>query len=291
MSDKFVEHLESQNYSRKSIKIYNDNVKRFFSFIKDKNIPRIQDVTLQDIESYQADLIEHNLSINSIDVYIRALKQYFKFIELQGVIFENPMENLKRPKIKNKIRFVPSVKSMIELIDGIDTITKDGIRNRAIIETLYSCGLRLNELLGVTLHDVDFRNQQIRIYGKGRKERMLPLTKQAVLYIQKYLDEVRPNLVKNIDENYLWVSNYGNRLSERALQRIVSELARKAGLKYVYTVHTIRRACATHLLQNGAEPLMIQELLGHSNLKSLSQYLKLSIRDIKKMHKESRLGK
>jgi len=174
----------------------------------------------------------------------------------------------------------------------VDVSRTVGVRDRAMIETMYSCGLRLEELLNLTTGAIDFKENTIRVLGKGRKERILPLTTQASEWLGKYIGEARKVMLdsKN-DDGALWISsNYHRKLTRIAVQKTIQFYREKANISTSISPHAIRRATATHLLRAGATPLDIQTLLGHSSMEVLGHYLRVTIGDLKKMHEQTRLG-
>jgi integrase/recombinase XerD len=180
---------------------------------------------------------------------------------------------------------------MAALLRQPDISTPLGVRDRAFIEVAYSTGARRAELTGLTIHDLNLDAGLLRLMGKGRKERMVPLGRQAVQWLHTYLSDIRPRLARGrLDEDWLWLGQEGKPIQAAGLRMMLRVHSIRAGLKPV-SVHALRRACVTHMLRNGAHPVQIQTLLGHADLTSLSQYLRLTIRDIRKMHAASKVGR
>ncbi len=288
--ESFLQNMRSHKYSPKSINTYKYPLYKFFAFLGVQKI-KIQDVTTEILEKYLLYLKDENLFISSIQLYKRAIKRLFEYLEKESIIFINPVELLEPIKVEKKLGFIPTIEEINLLISKIDVSTNFGIRDRTIIETAYSTGLRANEICKLNLDNVCFKHKIIRVVGKGNKERIVPLGQYAVKWLNKYMCETRKELLKNkIDIDALWIDNLNNKLQQHTLQTYLRKYANSANLKS-FSVHCIRRACATHMLANGAHPVQIQHLLGHSTLKHLSQYLKVSITDIKKTHEKSKLGK
>jgi len=185
-----------------------------------------------------------------------------------------------------------TVDEISRLLGAVESTTATGLRNRAMLETLYATGERREELLSLTIFDADPDKESIRVMGKGRKERVLPLGKYASKYIELYLKYGRNKILKNDvpdDDNFLFVSAQENR--RPALDsHFFSPLCEKAKITKHVTCHTFRRTCATHMLKNGAHPLMVAEMLGHSGLKTLRQYLKISIPELQETHSKLKPG-
>jgi integrase/recombinase XerD len=183
---------------------------------------------------------------------------------------------------------------MERLLSVINITTHIGIRDRAMVETAYCCALRLNEMLKLTIFNTDFDNRTLRVPGKGKKERILPLGKQAVKWLKEYMIKARPHLAEHAENtncDLLWLSDEGKAVSERSYQNMLRCHAEKANLSGKVTGHSMRRACATHMLKNGAHPVAVQHLLGHADLHTLRRYLNLTLDDLRKAHAKSKLGR
>ncbi len=292
LKEEFLTQLKDLNYTYKSILSYRYPLNRLLTFLTAEKVNRIQDVTLTHLEKYGLLLVNAEFKPASIQMYVRVLKLFFQWLENSGVIFVNPASELGTIKTERRLQSVPSEEDMSKLLSMPDLTTPCGIRDRAIMEVAYGCALRLNELLCLTIFSIDLNDNILRVLGKGRKERILPLTSQAVFYLDKYLNGIRKELLSNnLDDNSLWISQYHRRPSQIAIQKMLSGYARKANIENNISVHAIRRACATHMLRNGAHPAQIQLLLGHASMRHLSQYLQLTITEIKAMHKNSKIGK
>lgn len=289
---KFLENLEHRKYSLQSISLYRGALKSFFLFLDAKHPVSVQDITLDDLERYRFELVSGDLSLNTVNVYLRAVKLFFSYLEKEGVVFSNPASALKVPRPEYLIQPVPSITEMKKLLASADGSASYSVRDRAVMELLYSCGLRLGELTGLKISSLDLSAGMARIYGKGRRERAVPITKKAVSWIKRYIQEVRPDSLKaNPDEEALFLNRGGTGLSGTAVQLLIKEHAARAGIETPLTPHAIRRACATHMLQNGANPVYIRMLLGHADMKTLGQYLKVTVTDLSKTHKKTKVGK
>ncbi|MBF0433418.1 MAG: tyrosine-type recombinase/integrase [Fibrobacteria bacterium] len=287
-----MKNLAAKNYSKQSISGYGNALKYFGRYLSESGTNQVSDVTYEHLCLYRQYLQEKGLALATVDVYLRSIRGLFNYLEKTGQIFLNPVDKLTTPNYKRGLMPVPSEKEVKLLLMQPDQATKTGIRDRAIIEMLYSSGARLSELTGMDTWHVNIRQGCARIFGKGKKERIVPLGKQAVLWIKIYLKDARPQL-RNIrlDERALWLGGRGGRLHPQIIQRLLQEYSLKAKISPTITVHSLRRACATHMLQNGAHPVQIQLLLGHATLETLGQYLEATIVDLHKMHKSSRPGK
>lgn len=284
--------LKKRKYSPKSIEAYYTQIKHFFLFLAVLDITALQDVTTEIMEKYQKSLLDNSFSPWSVRAYLRTLRILFNYLEKEGLIFDNPVFHLVTPKLAKPLSDAPSEEDLKKLLGAVKPDTPSGVRTRAMIETAYSCGLRVDELLSMDISSVDFKQRLIRVIGKGRKERAVPVGKQALSWTKQYLLSSREQLLSgNIDERALWVSRESRRMTPQAFQKIMQALSGSAGLEKRVTPHGLRRACATHMLNNGAHPVAIQHLLGHSTLNTLSHYLRMTIHDLMETHGKSRLGR
>lgn len=283
--------MAENKYSSKTIETYRYPLKRFSVFLDGNGGMSFQDVTLEVLEDYRLNLIRSDFSPESIVTYLQAVRKFFSFLEDEGIIFSNPAADLKNPRAKRRIKDVPAPEDIERLLASINITTSIGIRDRAMIETAYCCALRMNEMLKLTIFSIDLENRTLRVLGKGRKERVLPLGKEAAKWIELYVARARPKLLDELDTSALWLSRAGRPLIEITYQKMLRAHAEKAGLAGKVTGHTMRRACATHMLKNGAHPVAIQHILGHGSLQHLSRYLNLSLSDLREAHRKSTVGR
>jgi len=287
----FLADLQNRNFARSSIEAYTTPLIPFVLFLNENGIQRFQDVTLEDAEAYRLHLKNRKLKPNSIEVYLRAVKVFFKYLEKHSHIFSNPVKELEVPNPKGQLPDVPTVEEMARLLAAPDVTTVLGIRDRAMLEVLYSTGVRRGELLAMTIFSVDLQNGTVRVFGKFRKERIVPLGNQAVYWLKKYISESRPVILKERNFNALWITYYKTcNMREGNVLQTLKRYCDKMKIRRI-CAHAIRRACVTHMLANGAHPAHLQHLLGHETLATLSEYLKITITDLKAMHHKSKLGK
>lgn len=288
---KYLKYLELHKYSQKTTATYKDNFKKFSNYISGKKISGIQDIDLELLEDYRLCLIKSDLAESSVHTNIAFIRRFFSYLEKTGILFIDPAEELKNAKPAKKLQFVPSWETIEKLLAQPDISKPEGVRDRSILETCISCALRRNELLSLDITDVNLKDRTLKVYGKGSRERALPLTGQAVYWLSEYFYRNRKKLLgKKADHWALWISSNGNRIGINSLNFLLLGYCRQAGIKTVST-HQIRRLVATEMLRNGANPMMIQHLLGHSTMQILSSYLKITITDLKKTHKQTLSGK
>lgn len=286
----YLGDLTARNHRPGTVRAWRQYLTGFFRFLAGLGLTRLQDVETGDIEAYAGALRDRGLTEQTRHVYMRAVRQFFAHLEAAQQIFVNPAAGLILRAPPRHILFVPSLAQINKVFALCDITVPRGLRNRAFLEIVYACALRLEETAGLDLLDVDLDNGALRVMGKGRKERVVPLGEKGAFWLRLYLREARPKLLDpRYDEPALWLTAHGRRPTPQVFQKMVLAHARELGVEG-FTIHSLRRACATHMLSNGAHPIHIQFLLGHSNARSLSQYLQVSITEIKRMHAASNPG-
>ncbi|MCP4213601.1 MAG: tyrosine-type recombinase/integrase [bacterium] len=287
----YLEWMSLKKYSLQTIRQCDYTLRKLHSFLDSENIMRLQDVTHEDLEKYQRYLMDLGLSTGSRENLIMVVRRFFTRLERTGKIFMDPGVDIVPPKRLRGLRPVPTEEELEQLLAVPDVSGPVGLRDRAILEVAYGCGLRRSELAGLSILDPDIKNGSLRVSGKGNKERIVPLGRQAVKWLKMYLNQARPKLLKGDPEDKgLWISIRGRKMDGAAIRQQLKRYADKSGIETPTDLHSLRRACATHMLRNGAHPVDIGMLLGHSNLKTLSQYLSVTISDLRKMHKNTKLG-
>ncbi|MGA1825013.1 MAG: tyrosine-type recombinase/integrase [bacterium] len=287
----YLQYLKCLNYCERTIQHYKIALNKFSSYLAANHVHRLNDVSLKDLDDYRLVLVDDDFADTSIVSYLRQVQNFFHYLEQKQEVFMDPSTGLRIPKASYTPQPVPSEKEVKKLLDQPAIPNPVGIRDRAIMETFYSSGVRLEELVRMNVPDVDMKRGVVKVVGKGSKERVTPVGKHAVSWIEKYLAKVRPQFLKERqDEKALWLGEKGKRINPLIVERSVRKYAQEAGVSPV-TPHALRRACATHMLQGGAHPVQIQMLLGHSTLRTLSHYLKITITEMFKTHKKGKPGR
>jgi len=251
----------------------------------------LPDITADDLDCFRRSMIDQGLAAMTADLILRHVRRLFRWLAKTGQIFLDPTAGWSLPKPDRPLLKVPTGKQVTKLLALPDLTRPRGVRDRALIETAYATGARLEELCGMTIFDPDLDHGLLRVMGKGRKERMLPLGRQAVHWLRQYIRDARTKLTQGrLNEERLWLGTGGRPISGAGIRMMLRQYTRYAGLPHI-SPHALRRACATHMLRNGAHPVQIQLLLGHADMTTLSQYLRLTIRDIQAMHAASKPGK
>lgn len=251
---------------------YLKDVEKLFGYLSEEGV-RPEEVTLDTLEHFTADLMDVGINPRSVARILSGVRSFYRFLVLEKYIEADPTLLLESPKIPARLPEVLSVEEIDKIIDSIDLSSKEGQRNRAIIETLYSCGLRVSELCSLRLSDLYLKEGFIRVEGKGSKQRLVPISPSAIQEIEYYMADRNQIDVKPGYEDYLFISALRKKnLSRIMVFHLVKELAEKAGVRKVISPHTFRHSFATHLLENGANLRVIQAMLGHEDIGTTEIY-------------------
>jgi integrase/recombinase XerC len=284
----FIDSLRSEKgYSVNTCRAYSHNINEFISFISESyfstdnkegaDLLKAEHIESLMIRGYLAFLHKKNKKV-TIARKLSAVRSFFRFLLKHGVILDNPLDLILTPKQVKAIPVYLPVDDIFRLLDSIKTDTLAGIRNRAIFETLYSSGIRVSELEGLNVFDVDFSRCLIRVVGKGNKERIVPIGKKAVATIKEYRKRLQSEAgIAEEDNGPLFLNKDHGRLTSRSIARILSKTARECGLLIPVSPHALRHTYATHMLDAGADLRVVQELLGHKSLSTTQKYTHVSI--------------
>ena len=276
--NEFTEYLIiDKKYSDNTIKAYNNDLKKFKNFFKNKDINQINENSIRDYLKY---LSKEKNDTKTISHNISTLRSFYKFLLIEKKVLKNPMEYIELPKTKKTLPKTLSIEEIDKLLD-INLTDSFSFRNKAMLELMYSSGLRVSELTNVKIHDIDVSNCIIRIMGKGSKERIVPLGDYAIRYIELYLKEHREKLIKNELNDYLFLNNHGKKMTRQGFFKILKVIAKEKNIKTEFSPHTLRHSFATHLLNGGADLRSIQEMLGHSDISTTQIYTHVSKEKLK----------
>lgn len=265
--------IMERNYSNNTMLAYRNDVSHFAIFIKKE----LLDVNSDDISKYLK--YHENLSNKTISHEISSFKSFFDYYEKIGKIKRNPTEKITRPKLDKKLPTVLSLEEISSLLN-IEINNQYDARNKAIMELLYSSGLRISELINLELANIDLDEDLIRVMGKGSKERIVPLGDYAIEAISTYINDYRPLLNKK-NSSYIFLNNRGYPISRQFIFKTIKLECIKKGIKKNISPHTLRHTFATHLLKNGADLRIIQELLGHENIATTQIYTHITNDELK----------
>lgn len=262
--------------SENSISAYKTDMAKLSQFSTetlDKQAP--SKISQQDVEQFLAHLEESGLNKRSQARVLSGIKGFFRYLQLEESIENDPTELLQGPKVGRKLPTVLSVEEIDAIISCIDLSKPDGHRNKAMLETLYSCGLRVSELVGLKLSDLHFNEEYIKVTGKGNKERLVPISKRAITEIGYYLVDRNHQIPDSGSKDILFLNRSGKKLSRIMIFTITKRLAEKAGITKSISPHTFRHSFATHLVEGGADLRAVQEMLGHESILTTEIYTHL----------------
>ena len=288
----FKEYMVVKQFTDRTIGTYLNYVDLFEKYLKQKGIEKIEDVIRSVIDQYQIDLTtknrytKMNLAIATQQSRLVSIMSFFKFLNRRGYIEINPTSHIELPKVsKRPPSNYLSYKEVLKLLRAASGTDLLGLRDKAMLELLYSVGLRNSELRGLAVYDIDFTNETIRIFGKGRKERIVPIGKVALDYIQEYMEKSRPFLLKrDKPTDIIFLSKRGRKMDIGTLPDIISRCRAKTDITKRVGAHTFRHSFATHLLMRGMDIRSLQELLGHNSIETTQIYTHITLKSLKNVY-------
>lgn len=276
-----------KNLSENTINSYKSDLTSFLNFITQSGIDDLSDIKTTHITSFFKLLKEAGLNETSAARYFSSLKGFFKYLYRNEYIKTNPVERISPPKISRKLPEVLNVREINLILEQPNVKDTIGLRDKAILELFYACGTRISELINIKVNDLFLSEEVIRVFGKGSKERLIPIGSSAIKWIIEYLKKSRPLLVKNIkSENYLFLNQRGTKFSRMGIWKIVRQYVKQAGIEKNVHPHTFRHSFATHLIEGGADLRAVQEMLGHSDISTTQIYTHIDRDYIKLVHKK-----
>ena len=274
--------LIDKGYSENTIDSYRRDLMKFLEFNKNKNI---NNITNSDLKEYFKHLKKENLNDKSISRNVSCLKSFYKFLIIEKYINNNPIESILIPKTKKSL---PNILTEDEVLMLLDVKLTDNFsyRNKAMLELMYATGLRVSELVNLKLQDIDLNQDVVRTFGKGSKERVIPIGDYSKEYLEIYIYEYRGTMLKKVNSEYLFLNNHGNKMTRQGFFKIIKKISKEKGIDKDLSPHTLRHSFASHLLKYGADLRTIQELLGHSDISTTQIYTHISNEELKKNYKD-----
>ncbi len=276
-----------KNLSDNTVVSYRNDITSFVEFLEEKRIDDPSGIKTKDISDFFNLLNDIGLNSSSAARYFSSLKGFFNYLFLSGYIKENPIDKISAPKLAKHLPEVLTVNEVDAILSLPHAEDKLGLRDKAALEILYACGVRVSELIGLKVSNIFFEEEIIRVFGKGSKERLIPIGSSAIKWVRKYLVNSRPLLEKKVkSENYLLLNNRGTKLSRMGIWKMVDKYTREAGIQKEVHPHTFRHSFATHLLEGGADLRAVQEMLGHADISTTQIYTHIDREYIKQVHKD-----
>ncbi len=292
--DRYINHLKAErNASPYTVRNYTNDLlgnykrgaeKGFFQFLKLKKIASLGEVDRHILRDYIAWLMEQGVVRASVARKLSAIRSFYRYLMREGILSTNPLENASSPKLDRRLPSFLTTEEMKRLLEAPDLSTPQGQRDSAFLELLYASGLRVSELANLNLGQVDLDTREVRVWGKGAKERIVLMGEPAARALTDYLNEARPRLLGEKKSNAVFLNRYGGRLTERSVQSILEEYANITGIGRKVHPHMLRHTFATHLLDGGADLRVVQELLGHASLSTTQIYTHVSKSQAKKVY-------
>ncbi len=283
--NKYITYLEvERNASPYTVRNYTSDLLGFFQFLKEKGIDSLKEVDKNVLRDYLRHLMEQGLVKASIARKLSAIRSFYRYLIREEIISTSPVATTSSPKLDKRLPSFLTTDEMTRLLEAPDLSTPQGQRDRALLELLYASGLRVSELANLNLEQVNLNSREIRVWGKGSKERMVLMGEPAARALIAYLNQGRLELLGNKRSSALFLNRYGERLTERSVQIEIQEIAEKAGIGKRVHPHMLRHTFATHLLDGGADLRVVQELLGHASLSSTQIYTHVSKSQAKKVY-------
>ncbi len=285
--DSFLTYLTAvKGLSKNTLESYGRDILKLAVFLEGKDITRIDQVGYKHILDFLTYLKEQGLNTRSTSRTLISVRQFFKFLLTEKFIESDPTFLIRTPKIKMGLPETLSLEDVEKLLSSPDESSPEGIRDKSMLEVLYATGIRVSELVELGLNDVNFELGYIIAYGKGSKQRIVPIGEKAKIKLREYLDTSRPRLLKSRTSPHLFVTRLGRKMTRQGFWKIIKAYSRKSGLTKKISPHTLRHSFATHLLERGADLRAIQVMLGHSDISTTQIYTHIERERLKEVHKK-----
>jgi integrase/recombinase XerD len=285
--DQFLHYLiVEKGLSKNTIEAYGHGLSRFLNYASRKGIEEIRKVGKFDVRAYLLTLKKQGLSTRSIVRNLVAIRTFFRFLIQEGILQINPVEETEFPKLAKTLPEILALKEVEQLLEQPDLKTPLGVRNRAMLEVLYATGMRVSELVQLPINQVNLEGGFVLVYGKGSKERVVPLGREAMEWITLYTETARQRLTGGKESPFLFVNRSGRGMTRQCFWQNLKILGRKAGIGKRITPHLLRHSFASHLLERGADLRSVQMMLGHEDISTTQIYTHVARERLKKIHQK-----
>ena len=280
--DQFIDYYWlSTGASKNTLAAYRSDLKIFNKWLAGKSFISVESKHIQD---YFSERQKNNIGSSTQARILTCLHSFYEYLLANQLIKKDPTEQLSQPKLEKKLPVFLNIQEVEKLLEAPSSSSLFGQRDRAMLELLYSCGLRVSELINLSYHNINLKEEFIRIHGKGNKERVLPMGEIAIDYLMKYETNARPMLLKNGQSDSYFLSNRGSAMSRQNFFYIIKAYANQVGIDKPLSPHSLRHAFATHLVQKGADLRSVQLMLGHSDISSTQLYTHIQNAQLKAQH-------
>lgn len=281
----FINYLAvERGLAQNTLESYGRDLRQFQAYLQESNIDFMKDLNRSTILTYMNSLQSNGKAVSTISRNLAAIKSFYQYLVRERYLDKDPAAHLESPKLEKKLPKVLSVHEVEELLRQPNGLLPAGLRDKAMLELLYATGIRVSELISLNISDVNLDMGYIKCYGKGSKERIVPLGSIAAKCVQDYLGKGRPKLVRTYEEAALFINHHGNRLTRQGFWKIIKKYAQEAHIVKEITPHTLRHSFATHLLENGADLRSVQEMLGHADISTTQIYTHVTRNHLKEVY-------
>jgi len=285
--DTFLNYLSvERGLAKNTIISYREDLNTYLNFMEKSDIEALSKISKNNITNFMYAQKERGIAVNSIARRLAAIRMFHRFLTRERIVKDDPSTLIDSPKLWKRIPETLTLNEVEALIAQPDTRDAQGLRDRAILETLYATGMRVSEAVNLKKDNVNLDIGFLRCVGKGDKERVIPLGKKAITSINRYLETARPKFLKNKESEFLFISRFGKKISRQSFWKILKKYAKLARIKKPIKPHILRHSFATHLLEHGADLRSVQEMLGHSNISTTQIYTHINKDRLKNIHRQ-----
>ncbi|MGE5416328.1 MAG: site-specific tyrosine recombinase XerD [Acidobacteriota bacterium] len=287
--DLFIEYLKfERGLSENTQEAYRRDIGKFMAFLKEnKKITDVRDIKRSDILDFLSQLLDEGAAFASSARNLSSIRTFNRFLIMEGHMAVNPADNLDSPKVNRKLPQVLTIAEVDRLMEQPNPVLPMGLRDRAMFELMYATGLRVSELISLDIDDVNLNAGYVRCLGKGRKERIVPINKTSVYWVERYIARSRQKLTNGSINRTLFVNANGRKMTRQGFWKILNKHVKDAGIEKEVTPHTLRHSFATHLLENGADLRAVQEMLGHADIGTTQIYTHLTKTRLREVYQKS----
>lgn len=283
--ERFIHYLAvERGLSQNTLESYQRDLIGYTNFLIKGGFLDVNQTRRASVIAYLAELQKNGRATTTISRNVASIRAFYGFLLHDGLIDGNPTANLESPKIEKRLPHVLSVQDVEALLDAPDLRESAGLRDKAMLELLYATGIRVSELVSLNTGDINLNMGFLKCYGKGAKERIIPLGSVALKFLQDYTDHSRQQLLRGKEETSLFLNHHGQRLTRQGFWKIIKKYAKQANIKKDITPHTLRHSFATHLLENGADLRSVQEMLGHADISTTQIYTHITKSRLKEVY-------